>query len=93
MVTDNQARRLKKMLSEGKNLSISAARAGMDEKTARKYRDTVKLPSELKKEHKWRTRIDPFEKDWEQIREMIYFHRTRTGIINNISIPATGESW
>lgn len=71
MVTDNQARRLKKMLSEGKNLSISAAKAGMDEKTARKYRDTGKLPSELKKEHTWRTRIDPFEKDWEKIREMI----------------------
>jgi len=71
MVTDNQARRLKKMLSEGKNLSISAAKSGMDEKTARKYRDTGKLPSELKKEHTWRTRIDPFEKDWEEIREMI----------------------
>lgn len=71
MVTDNQARRLKKMLSEGNNLSISAAKAGMDEKTARKYRETGKLPSELKKEHTWRTRIDPFEKDWEEIREMI----------------------
>ena len=71
MVTDNQARRLKKMLSEGKNLSISAAKTGMDEKTARKYRDIGKLPSELKKEHTWRTRIDPFEKDWEEIREMI----------------------
>ena len=41
MVTDNQARRLKKMLSEGKNLSISAAKAGMDEKTARKYRSSA----------------------------------------------------
>lgn len=71
MVTDNQVRRLKKMLSEGKNLSISAAKAGMDDKTARKYRDTGKLPTELKKEHTWRTRADPFEKDWEEIRKMI----------------------
>lgn len=71
MVTDKQARRLKKMLSEGKKLSLSAAKAGMDEKTARKYRDTGKLPSEMKKEHTWRTRVDPFEKDWEKIKEMI----------------------
>ncbi len=28
MVTDKQARRLKKMLSEGKKLSLSAAKAG-----------------------------------------------------------------
>lgn len=71
MVTDNQARRLKKMLSEGNKLSTSAMKTGMDEKTARKYRDTGKLPSELKKEHTWRTRIDPFENDWEEIRQMI----------------------
>jgi hypothetical protein len=58
MVTDNQARRLKKMLSEGKNLSISAAKAGMDDKTARKYRDTGKLPSELTKEHTLGTRAE-----------------------------------
>lgn len=71
MVTDNQARRLKKMLSEGNKLGTSALKAGMDEKTARKYRATGKLPSELKKAHTWRTRIDPFEKDWEEIRVMI----------------------
>ncbi len=71
MVTDKQARRLKKMLSEGKKLSLSAAKAGLDEKTARKYRGTGKLPSEMKKEHTWRTRVDPFEIDWEKIKEMI----------------------
>jgi hypothetical protein len=46
------------MLSEGKNLSISAAKAGMDDKTARKYRDTGKLPSELTKEHTLGTRAE-----------------------------------
>jgi hypothetical protein len=67
MVTDHQVRRLKKMLSEGKKLNTSALRTEMDEKTARKYRDTGKLPSELKKEHAWRTRIDPFEDVWEEV--------------------------
>lgn len=71
MVTDNQARRLKKMLSEGNKLNTSALKTGMDEKTARKYRDKGRFPSELKKEHTWRTRIDPFEKDWEKIKQMI----------------------
>ena len=71
MVTDHQVRRLKKMLSERKKLSTSALKTEMDEKTARKYRDTGKLPSELKKEHTWRTRMDSFEDEWEEVREML----------------------
>jgi hypothetical protein len=43
----------------------------MSEKTAVKYRDTGKLPSELKKEHTWRTREDPFESDWPEIKGML----------------------
>ena len=43
----------------------------MDEKTARKYRDTGKLPSELKKEHAWRTRTDSFEDVWEEVYEKL----------------------
>jgi hypothetical protein len=37
----------------------------MDEKTARKYREIGKLPSELQQEHDWRTRKDPFEEAWD----------------------------
>ena len=48
MISDDQVRRLKKMLSRGKNLKVSALTSGMDAKTARKYRDLEKLPSELK---------------------------------------------
>jgi len=59
------------MLSEGKKLYKCALKTSMDEKTARKYRDTGKLPSELKKEHTWRTRQDPFEIDWEDIKEKL----------------------
>jgi hypothetical protein len=71
MVTDHQVRRLKKMLSEGKKLSTSALKAEMDEKTARKYRDTGDLPSELKVDHTWRTRVDPFEDAWGEVTEML----------------------
>ena len=59
------------MLSEGKKLSTSALKTEMDEKTARKYRDTGLLPSELKKEHTWRTRVDPFEDDWPEVADML----------------------
>lgn len=71
MITDGQVRRLKKMLSKGEKLYTSALKMEMDEKTARKYRNTGKLPSELEKEHTWRTRIDPFTDEWEEIRKMI----------------------
>jgi hypothetical protein len=39
----------------------------MDVKTARKYKKSGKLPSEMKKDHLWRTRKDPFESTWLEI--------------------------
>jgi len=71
MVSDDQVRRLKKMLSRGKNLKVSALISGMDVKTARKYRDSEKLPSELKKDHNWRTREDPFADDWLNVKPLL----------------------
>ncbi len=68
MVTDRQVRLLMKLLQEQKALSVAAAKAGMDEKTARKYRALGKTPSEVRREHDWRTREDPFSEVWEQIR-------------------------
>ncbi len=50
-----------------KTLSLAAAKAGMDEKTARKYGRLGKLPSELKVEHNWRTRPDPYAEVWEEV--------------------------
>lgn len=67
MVTDQQVRRLKQMLSEKKSLTESACREGMSEKTARKYLDTGRLPSESKSEQAWCTRKDPFKSDWPEI--------------------------
>jgi len=60
MVTDQQVRRLFKLIQSEKNLGIAAMKAGMDEKTARKYRKIGKLPSEVKQTHNWCTRKDPF---------------------------------
>jgi len=61
MVTDQQVRRLKMLINKEKTKAIAAAKSGMDEKTARKYIKSNKLPSEIKKQHTWKTRKDPFE--------------------------------
>ena len=69
MVTDQQVRRLFKLMQTEKTQAVAAAKSGMDEKTARKYVKTGKLPGELKKERSWRTRPDPFEDIWNEVRE------------------------
>jgi transposase len=51
--------------------AVAAAKAGMDEKTARKYMKAGTLPSALKKARTWRTRKDPFVEIWEEIREKL----------------------
>lgn len=68
MVTDQQVRRLHALMQTEKTLAVAAAKAGMDEKTARKYRRLGKLPSEVKNDPTWRTRKDPFEDVWEEVR-------------------------
>jgi hypothetical protein len=50
---------------------LAAAKAGMDVKTARKYQAHGKLPSESQTERTWRTRPDPFERVWEEIRKQV----------------------
>ena len=67
MVTDQQVRRLMKHLSDQRPLGVAAAQAGMDEKTARKYRDTGQLPSQVAQPHTWRTRPAPFAEVWAEI--------------------------
>ena len=62
--TDAQVRKLMEELSKHGKLGLAAMRAGMDPKTARKYREEQKLPSQLKQPRTWRTREDPFEEDW-----------------------------
>jgi len=71
MVTDSQVRRLKRLSKTEKTQELAAAKAGMDIKTARKYLEEGKLPSEVKPERSWRTRADPFDEVWEEIRRQI----------------------
>ena len=71
MVTDQQVRRLFKLVQTEKNFGIAAIKAGMDEKTVRKYHKLGKLPSELEKPHTWRTRQDSFEDCWDETKLML----------------------
>ena len=65
--TNAQVRKFMDEMSKHQTLSVAAARAGMDRKTASKYRDAGKLPSEMGVIRDWRTREDPFDDDWAEV--------------------------
>lgn len=67
MVTDNQVKELFKLMEKDKTTKLAAMKTGMDEKTARKYLRSGKLPSDSKPGHNWRTRKDPFETIWPEV--------------------------
>ena len=71
MVTDHQYRRLKMLINKEKTKAIAASKAGMDVKTARKYLGSDIPPSAMKKPHGWRTRKDPFEEIWPEIKQKL----------------------
>ena len=54
VVTDEQVRMLMTLINKEKTLAVAAAKAGMTEKTARKYRDLEQLPSQVAEPHTWR---------------------------------------
>jgi hypothetical protein len=60
-----------KLRNTEKTLATAAAKAGMDEKTARKWLRKGKLPSQCLRERNWRTRTDPFEAYWEEIEKIL----------------------
>ena len=66
ITADAQVRKLMEELQKHGKVSLAAMRSGMDRKTARKYRDRGKLPSEQKKARDWRTRVDPVSAIWSQ---------------------------
>lgn len=53
------------------NLETAAAKAGMDAKTARKYRRLGRMPSELMPAPRWRTREDVFQGFWEEVQSLL----------------------
>jgi hypothetical protein len=71
MVTDRQVKRLWRALSSSKTLGQAADKANMDEKTARKYRQLGRLPSEVAPQRTWRTRDDRFAEFWPEVFEQL----------------------
>lgn len=71
MVSDQQVRRLFMLIQQNETLSMAAAKAGLDVKTARKYRRLRRLPSELHKPRTWRTRKDAFAAVWDELSERL----------------------
>ena len=71
MVTDGQVRKLFRDLEAEKWLAVAARRAGMDEKTARKYRTLGALPSTQKLPRTYRTRKDPLADLWPKVQERL----------------------
>ena len=71
MTTDQQVRLLMAWIKAGHSLVTAAAKSGMSERTARKYRDLGKVPSEMRRAHDWRTRADPFEGVWEEVEGLL----------------------
>ena len=59
------------LLNQGIVQVTAAAKAGMSERTARKYVRTGVTPSEAKLPHTWRTRVDPFAEVWPEIETLL----------------------
>src|SRR5437016_6461131 len=64
MKKDTEVKLLMRERRKGTPQRLAAARAGMGERTARKYEQAGELPSQLKRPHTWATRDNPFEQDW-----------------------------
>jgi hypothetical protein len=71
MIKDAQVRRLRQLLGEGIPLYLAAMKVGMDAKTARKYGHAQPLPGESFTPRTWRTREDPFQDVWPELRDRI----------------------
>jgi len=66
--TDAQVRLLMKERSNGKTQQQAAVKVNLrSRKTVHKYEQLGQLPSELKDSRRYRTRPDPFEKDWAEV--------------------------
>lgn len=70
-VSDAQVRKLMEEMTKHGGIGLAAMRAGMDRKTARKYVQGGKLPSELVEPRSWRTHEDAFLEHWPELEEML----------------------
>ena len=67
MKTDAEVRLMRRERAKGKTQEQAAARAGMSVRTARRYDQVGKVPSEIKQPRRYRTRPNPFGEDWDWI--------------------------
>jgi len=75
MVTDAQVRKLRRLDLQGVPKERAALRAGLDAKTARKYRRHGRLPSEVRRmEREGRTRPDAFAELWPELQAQLERH-------------------
>ena len=63
-VSDAQVRMLMSEMTKTGQIGLGAMKADMNRSTARRYVKGGKLPSELAVPRDWRTRPDPFVRDW-----------------------------
>src|SRR3974390_3653464 len=84
MIKDAHVRKLRQLLGEGHPLYRAALKVGMDAKSARKYRHAHRLPSESLAPRTWRTREDPFQDVWPQLRDLLSVTSSE-----GTSLPAT----
>jgi hypothetical protein len=67
MKQDSEVKLYMQARKAGKTQKLAAAKAGMSERTGRKYEQMGKLPSQLKQPRTWLTRQNPFEQDWDWV--------------------------
>lgn len=77
MLTDQQFERLLSMKHKKQHFYQVADAVGVSAKTARKYLNLNKLPSQIKTEHTWSTHEDVFADVWP---EAVHFLENNTGI-------------
>ena len=65
------------LVNTEKDQEMAATKAGMDAKTARKYRRLGRLPSELAATERWRTWPDLFVEVWEEVEA---FYESNAGL-------------
>ncbi len=70
-VTDAQVRRLMEEMTKHGKIGRASMMSGMDRKTGRKYFKSGQFPSQTRRERDYRTREDPFDRDWPLIRSKL----------------------
>ena len=71
MITNKQYQRLIGEYQKTDKVVVSAMKADVSLRTARKYINAAQPPAQLQAPHTWRTRADPLVKIWEEVVEML----------------------